>query len=253
MLGSSEEEHPGDCRLCAQSLVTAVLPGRVGHCGPAVPSVVSVSGRLAGPAREPQPIDRRQLIEKSIPLQKKLFALAEAHLDDADREVRNMATALFIHFERLFTFLEEEGVEPTNNVAEQDLAHGRAVAQDQLRQPQPQRAKSPRPAYSLSRRPARGSSGTYWATSLTQYAAIAVRLRHLPCSRSGTDHLNCYGAAGARPFPPAILKREPSGTSQLRPEETRAPGDFPTPATPSAGANIQGVAFFCCWPCIRII
>jgi hypothetical protein len=69
----------------------------------------------------PQPLDRRQLIEKSIPLQKKLFALAEAHLDDADREVRNMATALYVHFERLFTFLEREGVEPTNNAAERVL------------------------------------------------------------------------------------------------------------------------------------
>lgn len=70
---------------------------------------------------DPPPLNRRQLIEKSIPLQKKLFALAEAHLDDADRQVRNMANALFIHFERLFTFLEEEGVEPTNNSAEQAL------------------------------------------------------------------------------------------------------------------------------------
>jgi transposase len=69
----------------------------------------------------PQPLDRRQLLEKSIPLQKKLFALAEAHLDDADREVRNLATALFIHCERLFTFLEVEGVEPTNNVVERML------------------------------------------------------------------------------------------------------------------------------------
>jgi hypothetical protein len=69
----------------------------------------------------PQPIDRRQLIEKSIPLQKRLFALAEAHLDDPDREVRNLATALFLHFQRLFTFMEEEGVEPTNNVAERIL------------------------------------------------------------------------------------------------------------------------------------
>ena len=69
----------------------------------------------------PQSLDRRQLIIKSIPLQKKLFALAEAHLDDGDREVRNLATALFIHFERLFTFLEEEGVEPTNNIAERIL------------------------------------------------------------------------------------------------------------------------------------
>jgi hypothetical protein len=51
-------------------------------------------------------------------LQKKLFALAEAHLDHANREVRNLARALFIHFDRLFTFLEQEGVEPTNNGVE---------------------------------------------------------------------------------------------------------------------------------------
>jgi len=63
----------------------------------------------------------RMQLEKSLPLQKKLFALAEAHLDDEDREVRNMATALFTHSQRLFTFLEEEGVEPTNNVAERTL------------------------------------------------------------------------------------------------------------------------------------
>ena len=78
-------------------------------------------GDLRDRRGNPQLLDRRQLLEKSIPLQKKLFALAEAHLDDADREVRNMATALFIHFERLFTFLEHEGVEPTNNVAERIL------------------------------------------------------------------------------------------------------------------------------------
>jgi transposase len=78
-------------------------------------------GDLRDGRGNPQPLDRQQLLAKSIPLQKKLFALAEAHLDDADREVRNLATALFIHFERLFTFLEEEGVEPTNNVAERIL------------------------------------------------------------------------------------------------------------------------------------
>src|ERR1700686_4007837 len=52
MLGSSEKEHFGDCRLCAQSLVAAVLPGGLGSCGPAVPSLVSVSWGLARPARE---------------------------------------------------------------------------------------------------------------------------------------------------------------------------------------------------------
>jgi hypothetical protein len=75
-----------------------------------------------GDRREkPQPISRRQLLLKSIPLQKKLFALAEAHLDHANNEVRNLATAFFVHCGRLFTFLEVKGVEPTNNGAERAL------------------------------------------------------------------------------------------------------------------------------------
>jgi transposase len=72
-------------------------------------------GDLRDRRGNPRPIDRRQLLTQSIPLQKKLFALAQAHLNDEDREVSNMARALFVHFDRLFTFLEVEGVEPTNN------------------------------------------------------------------------------------------------------------------------------------------
>jgi transposase len=81
--------------------------------------------RFRGDVRDrrgnPQPLDRGQMIVRSIPLQKKLFALAQTHLESDDREVRNLATALFVHCHRLFTFLEEEGVEPTNNVAERSL------------------------------------------------------------------------------------------------------------------------------------
>ena len=41
-------------------------------------------GDLRDRRGNPQPLDRQQLLEKSIPLQRKLFALPEAHLDDAD-------------------------------------------------------------------------------------------------------------------------------------------------------------------------
>jgi transposase len=78
-------------------------------------------GQLRDRRGNPQPLDRKHLIVQSIPLQKKLFALAQAHLEDSDREVRNLATAMFVHCHHLFTFLEEEGVEPTNNVAERSL------------------------------------------------------------------------------------------------------------------------------------
>jgi transposase len=69
-------------------------------------------------------IDRSQLILRSIPIQKRIVELAERHLDSQRREVRNLATALFEYNERLFTFLEEEGVEPTNNSAERALRTG---------------------------------------------------------------------------------------------------------------------------------
>jgi transposase len=69
-------------------------------------------------------IDRSQLLLRSIPIQKRIFALAQRHLDSSHRQVRNLATALFEHNQRLFTFLEYEGVEPTNNSAERALRTG---------------------------------------------------------------------------------------------------------------------------------
>src|SRR5499427_2214376 len=69
-------------------------------------------------------IDRRQLLLRSIPIQKRIFELAERHLDSPHQKVRNLATALFVYNERLFTFLEEEGVEPTNNSVERALRTG---------------------------------------------------------------------------------------------------------------------------------
>ena len=42
-------------------------------------------------------------------------------MDSEDREVCNLATAFFEHWEKLFTFLEHENVEPTNNFAERTL------------------------------------------------------------------------------------------------------------------------------------
>ena len=68
-------------------------------------------------------MDRSELIRKSIPLQKRFFALCEQYLDSEDDEVRVLATALFKHCDRLFAFLEHPGVEPTNNSAERALRH----------------------------------------------------------------------------------------------------------------------------------
>ena len=75
----------------------------------------------AGPGVRYGPITREQLIAKSIPLEKKFFALAERYVDSRDKDVRNLALALMKHFEKFFAFLRNEGVEPTNNSAERAL------------------------------------------------------------------------------------------------------------------------------------
>ncbi len=74
-----------------------------------------------GPGVRYGPLIREQLIAKSIPLEKKFFALADRYVDSHDKDVRNLALALLKHFEKFFAFLRHEGVEPTNNSAERAL------------------------------------------------------------------------------------------------------------------------------------
>ena len=75
----------------------------------------------AGPGVRYGPITREELIAKSIPLEKKFFALADRYVESQDKDVRNLALALLKHFEKFFAFLRSEGVEPTNNSAERAL------------------------------------------------------------------------------------------------------------------------------------
>lgn len=67
------------------------------------------------------PITRRQLIEKALPLEKAFFALGDRYVNTPTDDVRNLARALVVHNQHLFTFVHEEGVEPTNNAAERAL------------------------------------------------------------------------------------------------------------------------------------
>jgi transposase len=64
---------------------------------------------------------RPHLVLKSLPLQKKFFELADRHVNSDDADVCNLAKVLFLHSDRLFTFLEVPGVEPTNNSVERAL------------------------------------------------------------------------------------------------------------------------------------
>jgi transposase len=66
-------------------------------------------------------LTRSDLIQQSIPIQNKICRLAAKFLDSEDREVRNLARAFYAHWDKMFTFIEQEGVEPTNNVSERNL------------------------------------------------------------------------------------------------------------------------------------
>jgi transposase len=67
------------------------------------------------------PISRDQLRAKVLPIEKRFFALGERYVNAADRDVANLARALFVHHQHFFTFVAHEGVEPTNNAAERAL------------------------------------------------------------------------------------------------------------------------------------
>jgi transposase len=67
------------------------------------------------------PLTRAELIARVIPIEKRLFALADRYVNTPTAEVRNLARALFFHLPAFFTFVHEDGVEPTNNAAERAL------------------------------------------------------------------------------------------------------------------------------------
>lgn len=66
-------------------------------------------------------LDRGQLIERSTRIRSGFRRLAERWWDCEYRDVANLANAIGQHFDRLFCFLDEQGVEPTNNSAERAL------------------------------------------------------------------------------------------------------------------------------------
>ena len=85
------------------------------------------------------PITRDQLIAKAEPVEQAFFALGERYVNAATADVSNLARALFVHHPHFFTFLHEDGVEPTNNVAERALRTAVQWRKMHVRQSQPQR------------------------------------------------------------------------------------------------------------------
>ena len=118
LLGALQTQYPGRTGNRQDNRRRTLLPRRSGAACAPVPAMASFSRRTRCPI---WPHHARTTDRKSIPLEKKFFALADRYLDSRDKDVANLALALLQHFERFFAFLRYEGVEPTNNVAERAL------------------------------------------------------------------------------------------------------------------------------------
>jgi transposase len=63
-------------------------------------------------------LDRQTLVLKSVPVRARMNKCLQQYLQSSDYDVRKACKSLLRHWHGLFTFLEYEGVEPTNNSAE---------------------------------------------------------------------------------------------------------------------------------------
>jgi transposase len=66
-------------------------------------------------------VDRHTLVKKSVPIRARMSNCLQTYELSSDPDVARAARGLLKHWNHLFTFLEYEGVEPTNNSAERGI------------------------------------------------------------------------------------------------------------------------------------
>lgn len=66
-------------------------------------------------------LDRKTLVLKSVPIRARMSNCLQTYELSSDPDVARMARGLLACWDHLFTFLEHEGVDPTNNVAERGI------------------------------------------------------------------------------------------------------------------------------------
>jgi len=66
-------------------------------------------------------LDRETLVLRSIPIRSRMSKCLQQYCASSDYDVRKAAKSLMKHWNGLFTFLQYEGVEPTNNSAERGI------------------------------------------------------------------------------------------------------------------------------------
>ncbi len=63
-------------------------------------------------------MNRERLVLKSVPIRARMNKCLQQYVKSSDYDVRQASKSLLKHWDGLFTFLEIDGVEPTNNAAE---------------------------------------------------------------------------------------------------------------------------------------
>jgi transposase len=66
-------------------------------------------------------VDRRTLVTKSVPIRARISNCLQTYELSSDHDVARTARGLLKHWNHLFTFLDHESVEPTNNSAERGI------------------------------------------------------------------------------------------------------------------------------------
>jgi len=85
--------------------------------------MLSEVGRMFGlfNAFRSEHLDRKTLVLKSVPLRARMSNCLQTYELSSDPDVARMARGLLKYWDSLFTFLEHDGVEPTNNAAERGI------------------------------------------------------------------------------------------------------------------------------------
>lgn len=66
-------------------------------------------------------VDRQSLVKKSVPIRARMNRCLQGYELSTDPDVARAARGLLKHWNHLFTFLDHQGVEPTNNSAERGI------------------------------------------------------------------------------------------------------------------------------------
>jgi transposase len=137
MFSAYNAYHKGLRQLCRAHIIRHVKGIKHGCRNPAgarfAKWMLTEIGRMFGlwHACKKGPLDRRTLVRKSVRIRARMNRYLNTYAASADEDASRQAKCLLEHWDHLFTFLEHEGVEPTNNSAEQSV---RPVAKDLFRE-----------------------------------------------------------------------------------------------------------------------